>query len=127
LANFGWWFSSERFEEEWRLVTLLSVLQLTGKVEAEWDVLKRLAELCPKHPSECVSCFRLMVEGSRVPWFLLGVQDAAEEILRTALRSNKPEAVSLAERVVEDLISRGHFGFRKVLLEVHGGHAGSHG
>jgi len=48
----------------------------------------RLTELCQNHPFEYLSCFRLMVEGGRDQWFLVGVQDAAEELLRAVFRSN---------------------------------------
>jgi hypothetical protein len=115
LANFGWWFASEKFEERWSLETLLAVLQLTRKAEGEMDVVKLLAARCARYPVECVTCLRLMIEGDRDRWLLLGVENDAMELLRQALRSNNPEAVVSARRLAEDLIARGHFGFRAVL------------
>lgn len=115
LANFGWWFASEKFDERWSLDTLLAVLQLTRKAEGEMDVVKLLAVRCARYPVGCVTCLRLMIEGDRERWLLLGIENDAMELLRQALRSNNPEAVVSARRLAEELIARGHFGFRALL------------
>jgi hypothetical protein len=115
LANFGWWFASEKFEERWSLGTLLAVLQLTRKAEGEMDVVKLLAGRCARYPVECVTCLRLMIEGDRDRWLLLGVENDAMALLRQAMGSNNPEAALGARRLAEELIARGHFGFRALL------------
>jgi len=115
LANFGWWFASEKFEERWSLGTLLAVLQLTRKAEGEMDVVKLLAGRCARYPVECVTCLRLMIEGDRDRWLLLGVENDAMALLRQAMESNNPAAVLGARRLAEELIARGHFGFRVLL------------
>lgn len=114
LAKFGWWFTSEKFDERWSLETLLAVLQLTRKAESEMDVVKLLAARCARYPVECVTCLRLMIEGDRERWLLMGVENNAMELLRQALGSNNPEAVLSARRLAEELIARGHFGFRAI-------------
>ena len=53
LANFGWWFASEKFHERWSLETLLTVLRVTRKAEGEMDVVKLLAARCARYPVEC--------------------------------------------------------------------------
>ncbi|HOQ48153.1 MAG TPA: hypothetical protein PK157_22795 [Bryobacteraceae bacterium] len=115
LANFGWWFASEKFDERWSLETLLAVLQLTRKAESEMDVVKLLASRCSRYPVECVTCLRLMLEGDRERWLLLGVENDAMELLQQALRSNHPDAALNARRLTEKLIARGHFGFRALV------------
>lgn len=115
LANFGWWFASQKFEERWSLETLLAILQLTRKAEGEMDVVKLLAVRCARYPVECVTCLRLMIQGDRERWLLLGVENDAMELLRQALRSNNLEAVLGGRRLAEELIARGHFGFRTLL------------
>jgi len=117
LANFGYWFVSGKFEERWALDTLLSALRLTKKTESEMAIVKRLAEICPQYPVDCLSCFRLMIEGDRERWLLVGVEDDARRLLRSALDSHQPEAALPARRLVEDLIAKGHFGFRTLLAE----------
>lgn len=115
LANFGWWFTSKKFNDRWSIETLLSTLQLTKKTVAEMDVVKRLAGLCPGFPVECISCLGLMIEGDREHWLLLGVEDDARQVIRLALESSSPEAAMSARRLVENLIAKGHFGFRSLL------------
>jgi hypothetical protein len=115
LANFGWWFTSQKFDERWSIQMLLATLQLTKKTESEMDVVKLLAERCPRYPIECVTCLRLMVEGDREGWLLLGVEDEAKQVLRLALDSNSPDAALAARRLTEQIIARGNFGFTSLL------------
>jgi hypothetical protein len=115
LSNFGYWFVSGKFEEVWALTTLLGILMLTRQTQSEMAVVKRLAELCPRYPAECVSCLRLMVEGDRERWLLIGVENEAHELLRIALDSHRQDAELPAKRLVEDLIGKGHFQFRSLL------------
>lgn len=115
LANFGYWFTSQKFEEGWSLEMLLATLQLTKKTHAEMDIVKLLAERCPRYPFECVTCLGLMVEGDQERWLLLGVEADTRHALKLALDSNHPEAVSSAKRLIENLIARGNFGFRTLL------------
>ena len=79
------------------------------------DVVKLLAERCPKYPVECVTCLRLMIEGDRERWLLLGVASDAIKLLRRALNSNNPDPALNARRLAEELTARGHFAFRTLL------------
>ena len=115
LSNFGYWFTSEKFDERWSIETLLASLQLTRKTQAEMDVVKLLAERCPQYPVECVACLRLMVEGDSERWILVGVEEAAKRLLRVALDSDNPDAALAARRLLEHLIAKGNFGFRDLL------------
>lgn len=115
LSNFGYWFTSQKFEERWSLETLLAVLQLLKKTASEMDVVKRLRELCPQYPTQCVSCLRLMIEGDKEGWVLIGVEGDARGLLKRALESNNPEGSSSARLLIEWLIAKGQFGFRDLL------------
>jgi len=55
-----------------------------------------------------------MIEGDRDGWVLIGVEKEAETLLAHALNGS-PGAAASAHRATEELIARGHFGFRKVL------------
>ncbi len=77
------------------------------------DVVKRLAELASKYPEECVTCLSLLVEGDRDRWLLVGVEKETSELLTLALNSGTSR--DPARRLIEDLIARGHFGFRTLL------------
>ena len=115
LSNFGYWFTSEKFEERWSLETLLGALQLSKKTASEMDVVKRLTELCLRYPVECVSCLRLMIEGDKEGWILIGVEANARTLLKRALESNNPEGSASARSLIEWLIAKGQFGFRDLL------------
>jgi hypothetical protein len=111
LSNFGFWFTSKKFDERWCIETLLATLQLTRKTQAEMEVVKQLAARCPQYPVECVTCLRLMVEGDTDRWLLLGVEEDAKKVLRLAIESNNADAALSARRLREHLIARGNFGF----------------
>jgi hypothetical protein len=115
LANFGWWFTSDKFGDAWSIGMLLRVLRLTKKIEGGMDVVKLLAELCPEYPTECVACLGLMVEGDRDNWVLVGVEEDARRTIKIALEGGQPDAVTAARRLVEYLIARGQYGFRNLL------------
>jgi hypothetical protein len=115
LENFGHWFTSEKFQENWSIQTLLAALRLFKKTLPEMDVVKRLDQICPRYPVECVSCLRLIIEGDKDGWILLGVEDDARKVLKQALASNHPEGSLAAKRLIEQLIGKGHFGFRTLL------------
>lgn len=115
LAGFGWWFTSEKFGEEWTLKMLLKVLRLTKKIEGGMDVIKALAETSSRYPLECVACLDLMVQGDRDNWVLVGAEAEARQTIKAALDSGQHDAVMAARRLVELLIARGQYGFRSLL------------
>lgn len=54
LAEFGWWFASGLFDEEWAFGRLLAALATAGDIEAVDAVLERLAALCDRHTVLCL-------------------------------------------------------------------------
>jgi hypothetical protein len=117
LANFSFWFTSDKFDERWSIETLLAALRLCKKTASEMDVVKRLAEICPRYPAECVSCLRLMFEGDSEASMVIGVEEHARALLRQALHSDHADAANSAKRLIENLIGKGHSGFRTLLSE----------
>jgi hypothetical protein len=95
--------------------SLLKVLRLKKKMDGEMDVVKLLAEQCPKYPNECIACLALMVEGDREGWVIVGVEADVRRTIKISLDSGQPEAVMAARRLVEQLIGRGQHGFRSLL------------
>jgi hypothetical protein len=66
---------------------------------------------------KCVQALSMMIAGDTEGWAILGWQDKAEDIIRTARRSGNSEARGRAEDLVNLLGTRGHFGFGKLLEE----------
>jgi transcriptional regulator with XRE-family HTH domain len=48
-------------------------------------------------------------------WLLVGMENEAERAIQLARDSNNPEVVTAARRLVEELIARGHLGFKKLV------------
>jgi hypothetical protein len=115
LAAFGWWFTADKFGDEWSLGMLLKILRLTKTIDGGMDVVKMLAGLSSQHPVECVACLDLMVQGDRDNWVLIGVEAEARQTIKAAFDSGQHDAVMVARRLVELLIARGQYGFRTVL------------
>ena len=46
LQEYGWWFVSRKFEDQWSLEQLLAALSLAHRVEPDFMVVDRLAESC---------------------------------------------------------------------------------
>jgi hypothetical protein len=115
LANFGYWFASGRFEDRWAVETLLSTLRLTRRVYGDREVMRRLVELCPRYPVECIECVRHIIEGDREHWVMVLVEGAAREVLRSGLESSNPQAAVAARRLIEDVIALGYFEYRTLL------------
>lgn len=115
LTGFGWWFTAEKFDDEWSVKMLLRVLRLTKKIEAGMDVVKVLAGLSSRFPIECIACLDMMIQGDRDNWVLLGAEAEARQTIKAALDSGQHDTVMVARRLVEFLIARGRFEFRSLL------------
>ncbi len=114
LLPFGWWFASGHFSNDWALAELKGMLSLTGKVEPDHLAVERLAILCSEHPTESVKCLRLMVDGDREGWKVLGWREHAKTILQTAIKSDNPQAKQDAITLVHRLGALGHSEYRNL-------------
>lgn len=103
IGAFGWWFTSEKFDEEWSLRQLREVLLLVKKVDGDDFVVERLAALAPKYPRAAVECLGLMIEGDEEGYGVEMWKGAAQKLLRAAL---KQEGDNAARREASVLINR---------------------
>ena len=117
LTEFGWWFVSNKSSDEWSVAQLLEVLKITKKIDPDFWVVERLAELSRRMPRKAVQCLDLIVDGDDNGWRILGWKDDAKKILATALGSEDAEARQLARELVHKLGGRGYFEFRALLNE----------
>jgi hypothetical protein len=115
MVAFGWWFAAGKFDPAWAVARLSDTLSLSGWVEPDDMVVKRLAAVAADLPRDAVHCLRLIVEGDEEGWHVSSWQDHARVILRTALDSQDPVAHDAAEDLVNRLLARGYFGFRDLL------------
>jgi hypothetical protein len=115
LAPFGWWFGSRKLDDAWALAQVRAVLEATGHIEPDFEVGETLETLAPAHLNDAVRCVARMVEGSRQYWTIYGIRDHIAAILKLALASEDLEAKAGAERLVQYLVARGHFEYRRLL------------
>jgi hypothetical protein len=115
LAAFGWWFASAKFDAAWAMSQLAEVLRLVDKVDADRQVVERLAVLAADMPQQAVECLRLIVEGDKEGLRILSWRQHAWTILATARNSDNAETREAATTLVHRLGARGYLEFRDLL------------
>ena len=115
LSQFGWWFVSGRFADDWNIDQLLATLRITGKVEADLWVVERLRDLAPTMPEKAIECLSLMVDGDDEGWGMLGWRDSAHRVLEAGVVSPEVGTRQAARALVHKLGGLGYFEFGKLL------------
>jgi len=113
VAAFGWWFVSGKFDPAWAIKHLGEALSIAGKVEPDYIVVEKLAEIAKQHPPEAVQCLKMIVEGDQKGWGIHTWREHARAILAVALKDSS--ARSQAESLIQYLGRRGHLDFRDLL------------
>ena len=114
LSGFGWWFASKKFPDDWAIDRLLSILEKFREINPDFAVVKRLGELAAAYPYETVRAMGIIFEEDREGWAIHGWEDAPQIIINEALKAGGGSRAE-AERIVNLLVARGHFGFRSLL------------
>jgi len=115
LIDFGWWFASGAFDDKWSVSQLKEVLKLTGTVEPDHIVMKRLVEIARQMPVDAVECLGMIVEGDKEGWRVHGWIEDARTLLVTALKSPDEKAKQAAIDLIHRMGSRGYLQFRNLL------------
>lgn len=108
MSAFGWWFTSNKFDDIWAMTRLKQALELSGKVEDDHSVVKRLAELASTMPLLTIECFDLIVDNDKD---LLGIYrwpDYARTIISSTIQSSNESAKQIARELAEKLGRRGY-------------------
>ncbi len=117
LKAFGWWFVSELFNDDWCLGELDKVLQITGEVDIDDQVIEQLANLSSKYPCQTVSLVERMIEGEKNGWGMILWSDHVKNVLSNALSSENVKAHKTAKALINKLAARGNLDFRDLLVE----------
>lgn len=115
MANFGWWFGSGKLDQQWAIKNLFAVLKLSGRVEADYLVLERLAELAEEMTQEVLECARMMIEGDKQGWDIPGWDKELRHILGVAMNSPISADRITAAAIINRLGERGYLNFRSLL------------
>ena len=115
LKAFGWWFVSELFDDDWCLGELEKVLQITGEIDKENQVIERLAYLSTKYPLQTVSLVERMIEGVDKGRKIYRWKLDVKKILSNALESENAEAHKTAKDLINKLAACGYADFAFLL------------
>jgi hypothetical protein len=116
IEQFGSWFASGRFGDEWSLTKLQETLKLVGSAEPDSLVMDQLVKWAPTRPTEVVECVRLMVEGAEEFWGITAWRDEIRQIVSIALQGDT-RARDAATTLVNILATRGHLDEFQDLLD----------
>jgi hypothetical protein len=116
LAQFGWWFASRKFDDAWSLEQLHAVLQATGVAEPDFKVSETLEALATTFPLVCVQCITRIAQADRQGWTTLGNRDHFQAVLKAAIASDNLDARNTATQLIEYLVGRGDFEYRRLLV-----------
>ena len=113
LRPFGWWFASKRLNEDWAMEQLAFVLSETeGRVDPEFQVLPRLAELSERYPLATISLLKQMALALE-PFHLLNLKEHAGPVMKNAIDAGGISFDTAAE--VHTLLSnQGVYEFRSL-------------
>ena len=106
-ATFGSWFVAGSFDETWALEQLELVLREAGGVELVDGVVRRLAELAPRHPLPSVRCLAVLVGLTREKASAFAWIEDVKPLLAAALRSEDRGARLQALEVFQRLVALG--------------------
>jgi hypothetical protein len=115
LIEFGWWFVSGKFDDQWCVTQLLEALTLTHRAEPDHLVLERLGVIASSMPAEAVACLEQMVEGAVEQWGFLTLGDEIRKILIAARDSGNTSAREAAIDLVHRMGARGFLELRDIL------------
>lgn len=113
-GQFGWWFTSKQFSDEWSLERLEQYMQVLPIPEFAERIVERLTELAGTHIEAVTRILDRMIRADKEGWRAYGWHSSAEEILRIALEGNDIVR-GAAIRLIDDLGRRGYVEFGKLL------------
>jgi hypothetical protein len=106
LLAFGRWFSSGRFDDDWSLRELRSVLAQGVMPTVHDDVLERLAELGDRHLREVMECLELLHDADLHEWGIFHKSQPVHAVLERARASQDKDMQRRAREFVGRLAAR---------------------
>jgi hypothetical protein len=119
LAQFGWWFASGKFEDQWCLDQLRSMLEMNVYPEMEFAVAETLGRLAESRPLPALDCLARMLtsEGER-QWRVMRCRNGITKVLTTTLSNPDPKVAQAARELCNRLVAWGNREFLELLPPV---------
>ena len=118
LGQFGWWFSSGKFNDDWAIARLQEVLKLTRAVEPDFKIISTLVDVASRMPREAIETLRLFVDEVSEPWQISSRQEDIGKILRRGLEAESYEVRTETIAVIHGLGAKGYREFRYLLADL---------
>jgi len=115
LADFCWWFSSGKLDEDWALFQLKAVLVLPTKGDSLDFAAEQLVKVAARKPMPALECLNLMLNKLGEVGIYFGWNDEAKQILGEAMKSQDEAVKALATAIINRLGAMGYFEFREFL------------
>jgi hypothetical protein len=116
LEQYGWWFNSNHFDDQWALEHVYKSLQLShGESDPKLGTLARFARLAEKYPKLVVQSAQLIVSADFENVILW--HDDLKKILSTVLKSGDAEAMKVARSIIQNMGAKGYLEYRSLLTE----------
>jgi hypothetical protein len=113
--QFGSWFMSGRFDEQWALRELKHAMEFGAGILDVEGVLARLATLCVDHPRQVADILEPLLKDDRQLWQPLLWQTQVEAVLRALLNSPDAVARSHAAGIADQSVQNGGLFARDLL------------
>lgn len=119
LAEFGLWFISDKFDEQWALENLLKVLELGITPVIIWlsKVIERLANLSNINPDSTVTCLALIFRLNPLNELYNTKSNEVRRILLNGLNSTNIVTKQSAEKLKDTFVKEGLWQFRELKSE----------
>lgn len=115
LAEFGWWFVSGKFDNEWALEQLIEALEISKKIENAYSVTEQLNALVDVYPTLVIQCVEKMAKGDQEDRGIYLSLEHIKEILAKCLQNPDLGVRRKAEALVHYLGSCGFLQFRDLI------------
>ncbi len=110
LSEFGWWFGSDRLDNEWSIKTLVATLRATSIVKNEVRVAERLQRMAPANPEPVLEALELMMLEDRRGWVIYSLDPVIRAAVAAA-RASGGSGSEAADRMVSRLLAAGFVEF----------------
>lgn len=113
---FGWWFISGKFDDIWVTEQLKIAIEISGKIEPDYSVLKQLCKIAAKTQLLAVECLYLLVKNeNEIRSMTFSRFRETRNILEIAINSSDARAKKVATDLINHLGARGYYGYRDLI------------
>jgi hypothetical protein len=113
IKPFGWWFITGRFETEWALSQLSSILEISHGIDPDTMVVEHLSLIAKTYTMNVITILKSLAKEDKNGWGIMRWSDHAKEIIKTGLANDATK--SMTTDFIHELGALGHVQFRELL------------